>query len=122
MMARSLKRSINRPDTEAQDHLLQIITFGLQRAAGTYRWATLRLMRCSTIEETQTKRPPLAAASLKSDVCFDQAAPIAAAFFRFLRQPNKPNALRPVAKSGRAAGTGVAVTGPLPTPGLKASE
>ena len=30
---------MNRPDTDAQDQLLQIITFGLQRAAGPYRWA-----------------------------------------------------------------------------------
>ena len=37
-----LKRSINRPDTEAQDQLLQIIIFGLQRAAGPYRWANKR--------------------------------------------------------------------------------
>ena len=29
-------------------------------------------------------------------------------FFRFLRQPNSPIAPRPVAKSGRAAGSGVA--------------
>jgi hypothetical protein len=31
-----LKDSINRSYTEAQDQLLQIITFGLQRAAGPY--------------------------------------------------------------------------------------
>ena len=31
---------MNRPDTDAQDQLLQIITFGLQRAAGPYRWAS----------------------------------------------------------------------------------
>ena len=36
MMARGLRRSINGPDTEAQDQPLQIITFGLQRAAGPY--------------------------------------------------------------------------------------
>ena len=30
---------MNRPDTDAQDQLLQIITFGLQRAAGPYKWA-----------------------------------------------------------------------------------
>ena len=33
---------MNRPDTDAQDQLLQIITFGLQRAAGPYRWAKRR--------------------------------------------------------------------------------
>ena len=33
---------MNRPDTDAQDQLLQIITFGLQRAAGPYRWAKTR--------------------------------------------------------------------------------
>jgi hypothetical protein len=42
MTARSSKGSINRPDTEAQDQILQIITFGLQRAAGPYRWAISR--------------------------------------------------------------------------------
>ena len=42
MMARSLKGSVNRPDTDAQDQLLQIISFGLQRAAGPYRWAMKR--------------------------------------------------------------------------------
>jgi hypothetical protein len=31
-----------RPDTEAQDQALQIVTFGLQRAAGPYRWARNR--------------------------------------------------------------------------------
>ena len=31
-----LKGSVNRPDTEAQDQLLQITIFGLQRAAGPY--------------------------------------------------------------------------------------
>ena len=35
-----LKGSLNRPDTEAQDQLLQIITFGLQRAAGPYKRAS----------------------------------------------------------------------------------
>jgi hypothetical protein len=33
---------VNRPDTDAQDQLLQIITFGLQRAAGPYRRAISR--------------------------------------------------------------------------------
>ncbi len=37
---------------------------------------------------------------------FDQAA--SAAAFRFLRQPSRPIAPRPVAKSGSAAGNGVA--------------
>ena len=32
---------MNRPDTDAQDQLLQIITFGLQRAAGPYRRAII---------------------------------------------------------------------------------
>ena len=40
------------------------------------------------------------------------AAAREAAFFRLLRQSNKPNAPRPVAKSGRAAGTGVFDPGP----------
>ena len=38
--------------------------------------------------------------------------------FRFLRQPSKPNAPRPVAKSGRAAGSGVsALTVKVQSPG-----
>jgi hypothetical protein len=49
----------------------------------------------------------LAAVSPKSDQVFDQAAAIAAASFRFLRQPSRPIAPRPAAKSGRAAGSGV---------------
>jgi len=50
----------------------------------------------------------LAAVSPKSDQAVCQAAAIAAAFFRFLRQPSRPIAPRPVAKSGKAAGRGVA--------------
>jgi hypothetical protein len=47
----------------------------------------------------------LAAVSPKSDqVFFDQ---VAAEFSRFLRQPSRPNRPRPVAKSGRAAGSRV---------------
>jgi len=42
MMARSSNPPPSRPDTEAQDQLLQIITFGLQRAAGPYRRANKR--------------------------------------------------------------------------------
>ena len=46
--------------------------------------------------------------SLRNSIrCLDQAA--GAAAFRFLRQPSRPNAPRPVAKSGRAAGSGVGV-------------
>jgi hypothetical protein len=47
----------------------------------------------------------------KSDDVFVQAAAMAAVFFRFLRQPNRPNAPRPDAKRGRAAGSGVAFGG-----------
>ena len=50
-----------------------------------------------------TERPPRNLISY-----FYQAAGAAAAFFRFLRQPSRPNAPRPVAKSGSAAGSGVA--------------
>ena len=51
----------------------------------------------------------LAAVSPKFTPIFliDQAT---AADFRFLRQPSRPNAPRPVANSGRVAGKGVAVT------------
>jgi hypothetical protein len=43
--------------------------------------------------------------SLRNPIrCFNQTARVAA--FRFLRQPRRPNAPRPVAKSGSAAGNG----------------
>jgi len=51
----------------------------------------------------------------------------AAIAFRFLRQPSRPSAPRPVAKSGRVAGTGTLETGvnvtdtPLPPRHLKLS-
>ena len=41
---------------------------------------------------------------------FDQAAAIAEVFFRFLRCASRPIIPRPPAKSGRAAGRGVALT------------
>src|SRR5580704_1421546 len=43
------------------------------------------------------------------DLRLYQAAATAAAFFRFLREPSRPTAPRPVAKSGKVAGRGVAV-------------
>jgi len=46
------------------------------------------------------KRLPLPAVSPKFDQGFDQAAATAAEFVRFLRQPSRPNAPKPVAKSG----------------------
>jgi hypothetical protein len=50
-----------------------------------------------------------ASASFESSIwCFDHVA-IAAVFFRFLRQPNKPSAPRPDANRGRAAGAGGSV-------------
>src|SRR5215471_20121493 len=36
-----------------------------------------------------------------------------AAAFHFLRQPSRPNAPRPVAKSGSAAGSGVVIVSPI---------
>src|SRR6476660_5201168 len=39
IMARSHKRSMQGPDTDAQDHPLHLFTSGLQRTAGPYRWA-----------------------------------------------------------------------------------
>jgi hypothetical protein len=59
----------------------------------------------------QKERPPRAAVSLRNPISlFCQADA-----FRFLRQPNKPNAPRPLAKSGRAAGSGVVETEPKST-------
>jgi hypothetical protein len=43
-------------------------------------------------------------------VWMDQTATIAAAAFCLLCQPSRPSAARPVAKSGRVGGTGVAAT------------
>ena len=60
----------------------------------------------------------LAAVSPKSDQVFDQAASCA---FRFLRQPSRPNTPRPVAKSGKAVGSGVTTGGDGPWQGLTAA-
>jgi hypothetical protein len=38
IMARSHKRSMQGPDTDAQDHPLHLFTSGLQRTAGPYSW------------------------------------------------------------------------------------
>src|SRR5664279_3341569 len=55
------------------------------------------------------KRPPTAAVLPKSDQVFlDQAAARTADAFRFLRRASQPITPRPVAKSGSAAGNGVA--------------
>jgi hypothetical protein len=70
MMARSLKGSINRPDTEAQTNFLQIITFGLQRAAGPYRRASTRRQ---SLLETERGRLLMAASSLLKLVSPPQA-------------------------------------------------
>ena len=55
----------------------------------------------------QIRKPPRGAVSPKSGRCFDQAGS-AAAFFHFLRQASRPKAPRAVARSGSAAGRGVA--------------
>jgi hypothetical protein len=47
--------------------------------------------------------------------CFDQAA-IAAADFLFLRQLSSPNAPKPVANSGSAAGSGTGAKNPRISP------
>ena len=54
---------------------------------------------------TQEERPPTAAVSPNQIMYFDYA--VRAAAIRFLRQPSRPNAPRPEAKSGRVAGRGV---------------
>ena len=65
-------------------------------------------MHRNIIGEARTERPPTGAVLRNSNRCFDQAA---ASAFRFLRQPSRPNAPRPQAKSGSAAGSGVASIG-----------
>jgi hypothetical protein len=84
-------------------------------------------MQCNMIGETVTycsvlllisehkQKDRVAAVSPKSVQMFDQAAAGAKASFRFLRQPNRPNAPRPPAKRGSAVGSGVAVTPLLTT-------
>jgi hypothetical protein len=60
--------------------------------------------------------------SLRNPIrCVDQATAITAAPFRFLRQRNRPSAPRPVAKSGRAAGSGVTAA-PLVVMLLKSAQ
>src|SRR5580692_316394 len=72
-------------------------------------WATSRLMlRNGRIRKTASRR------SVRNRIrCFVQAAAKVVAVFRLLRQPNKPNAPRPEAKSGKAAGSGVVPVLPL---------
>ena len=67
--------------------------------------ATTGLTHCNMSSNNSERKSRLAA-----PLRLDQAAVIAAPL-RFLRQPNKPNAPRPVAKSGRAAGSGVEESG-----------
>ena len=76
-----------------------------QQAAPTSR-STGYSATFSFLNSRHKKKDRLAAASPKSDQMFDQAAS-AAVLFRFLRQPSRPNAPRPEAKSGRVAGSGV---------------
>jgi hypothetical protein len=58
-----------------------------------------------------TKRKTAPRRSLRNPIrCVDQAAASAAACFRFLRRANRPMTPTPPAKSGRAAGRGVAFT------------
>jgi hypothetical protein len=58
--------------------------------------------------DARTKRKTALRRSLRiSFFDFDQAARARAAAFRFLRQPSIPIAPRPVAKSGKDAGSGV---------------
>jgi hypothetical protein len=47
MVARNTNVPFKGRIQKRKTHDLQIITFGLQRAAGPYRWATSGLMRCS---------------------------------------------------------------------------
>src|ERR1700733_15923745 len=69
-------------------------------------------MRCNMIG---TYRKTASRRSLRNPIrCFDQAGS-AAAFF-FLRQPSRPNAPRPLAKRGKAAGKGVVVAAKLAVP------
>ena len=68
-------------------------------------------MQTHALQHAVKQKDRLARRSLRNLIrCFGQAASAVAAFF-FLRQPSKPNAPRPVAKSGRAAGSGVDVIG-----------
>src|SRR5215468_742716 len=59
---------------------------------------------------TQTERPPRGGLSEITIYALGYAAS-AAAFF-FLRQPSRPNAPRPVAKSGSVAGSGTGFIAP----------
>jgi hypothetical protein len=61
--------------------------------------------------------------SLRNPIrCLDQAAASAVAFLRFLRRESRPNAPRPVAKSGSAAGSGVAAVNSVKSVVPKVSE
>ena len=78
----------------------------------------LQPQRCELLPDryccVETERPPRGGHLRNPIRHFDQAAACA---FRFLRQPSRPNAPRPVAKRGSAVGRGSTVT-PSGLPGM----
>ena len=93
----------------------QVAEGNLRRHFRSSPKATVVARRCNksrganSDQHRKQKRPPRGGLSEIRIMRFDQAA-TAATFFRFLRQPSRPSTPRPVVKSGRAAGRGVAVT------------
>jgi len=67
-----------------------------------------------SFERTPTKTPELSPEGFPATYQIDQAAACA---FRFLRQPSRPNAPKPVAKSGSAPGSGVEASPSSAEPG-----
>src|SRR5262249_28123518 len=68
----------------------------------------VRFVPIADILNVQRNRKTASRRSVRNTICCFRHAASAAAF-RFLRHPNSPKTPRPVAKSGRAAGSGVAV-------------
>jgi hypothetical protein len=80
----------------------------LQKRADAWKaWAKVEEIDrgCATEKPTVKSGANRVFLHLRRSRLLDQAD----AFFRFLRQPNNPSAARPLAKSGNAAGTGVAI-------------
>ena len=67
-----------------------------------------------SFERRPTKTPELSPEGFPATYQIDQAAACA---FRFLRQPSRPNAPKPVAKSGSAPGSGVEASPSSAEPG-----
>lgn len=93
----------------------------LPRLTTEWPWAEGHCIDAVVLAVCKGKTASRVAVSRNPARCFDQAAAAAATFFRLLRQPIRPIAPRPAAKSGNVPGRGVGL-GSLPLGGPKGSK